>query len=130
MNIGTLNDFLDDCSNGLYDFTHNGKCSQCGNCCSKYLPVTQHEINTIKQYIKNHNIGKAPHGLAILKNPTFDLCCPFLDMTKKKNKCSIYPVRPQICREFICNETARQCSKNLASAKIRIVDFEKCFFED
>jgi Fe-S-cluster containining protein len=126
--IGTIEDMLADMEHGLYDFTKNGKCSQCGGCCSRFLPVTQKEINTIHQYIKEHNIQKADHGVFAFAKPVFDLQCPFLDLTKPKEKCSIYSVRPQICREFICNGT-HKCSKDLANKDIDIVDFTEEFFK-
>lgn len=32
--IGTLQQAYEDMEHGVYDFTKNGKCSDCGQCCS------------------------------------------------------------------------------------------------
>ena len=40
--------FLD----GIIDLTCNGECTQCGQCCSNLLPMTDEEIATIHKYIK------------------------------------------------------------------------------
>jgi Fe-S-cluster containining protein len=82
----------------------DGKCSECGACCSSLLPVTQKEINTIKVYCKNHNIKVEKHGMFAMANPVLDLTCPFLDDTKPNHKCLIYAVRPKICRIFTCKD--------------------------
>ena len=39
-----------------------------------------------------------------MEQPKLDLTCPFLNDNKKTEKCAIYPVRPAICRYFICND--------------------------
>ncbi len=85
------------------DFTNNGVCSKCGNCCSRTLPMTQKEINQIKLYIKKHNIKRQVHMVNVLAGKQVDWVCPFLDNTKA-NKCTIYEVRPSICREFNCHD--------------------------
>lgn len=89
---------------GNYDCTVNGKCSGCGDCCSNRLPLSQKEINQIKIYIKKHNIVEQKHGIFVLSRATIDMTCPFMDSTAKDHKCTIYPVRPQICREYMCNK--------------------------
>lgn len=88
---------------GNYDNTINGMCSECGDCCSNRLPMSQKEINQIKLYIKKNNIVEQKHGVFALSKTSLDLTCPFLDDTKKTHKCTIYPVRPQVCKEYICN---------------------------
>lgn len=78
--------------------TKNGRCTNCGECCSEYIPWTQEEVNKVKAYLFDHPeikqdkhiIGKDQHML-----------CTFRDM--KNKTCRIYPVRPQVCRSFICN---------------------------
>lgn len=85
------------------DLTKNGKCKSCGNCCSNLLPMTKAEVETIKQYIKKYHIKEQKHCFPEIA--IADLTCPFLDMSKGKDKCVIYEVRPQICRSFVCNKT-------------------------
>lgn len=36
--IGTLQQAYEDMESGVYDFTKDGKCSGCGQCCMNYLP--------------------------------------------------------------------------------------------
>ena len=40
----------------IQDFTKDGKCSSCGQCCSNLLPLSNNEIRKIKEYIKKHGI--------------------------------------------------------------------------
>lgn len=72
----------------------NQHCTGCGACCSALLPVTDKEIKKIRKYIKEHNIKPLkPLGL---------VDCPFCDISKNKEKCLIYPVRPWICKIYQC----------------------------
>lgn len=97
----------------ITDFTKNGKCSGCGNCCSDLLPVTDKELEVIKEYVKQHKIKsqvpKVINGIYLM--------CPFRNSTG----CVIYEVRPQICRSFICNKPipTLEESKKLAFIKTR-----------
>lgn len=102
METGNLGDMARAYSS-ITDFTNNGECSKCGNCCSRTLPMTQKEINQIRIYIKKHNIKRQVHIVNVLKEASVDGVCPFLDDTKE-NKCTIYEVRPSICREYCCHD--------------------------
>ena len=104
--IGTIEQMIKDMENGVYDFTKDGKCSQCGACCSDLLPISESEYSRIKRYIKKRNIKEQEHTVpAVLRErPKLDLTCPFLNENKKTEKCSIYPVRPAICRFFVCDD--------------------------
>ena len=54
---GSFDDYVRHAKSGVvYDFTDNGKCSNCGSCCTCNLPLTEQEIVIIKRYIKQHNI--------------------------------------------------------------------------
>lgn len=101
--LGSLRDAFAAHDHGMYDNTIKGKCSCCGDCCSNRLPMNQEEISEIKQYIKMHDIKPTVRTSVLTARPIIDLQCPFLDETKAL-KCKIYPVRPQICREFICSQ--------------------------
>jgi Fe-S-cluster containining protein len=79
------------------DYTKDGKCSSCGQCCSNLLPLSDKEIKVIKQYIKKHDIKEQRHNAMV----GVDMTCPFRDEANRK--CLIYEIRPQICREFMCN---------------------------
>ena len=55
------------------DFTVEGKCSNCGKCCSNTLPLSAGEVKTIKNYIKKHNIKEQRHNYMV----GTDMTCPF-----------------------------------------------------
>ena len=99
----TLEQAMNDMRHGVYNLTDNGKCTGCGACCSNLLPMTDKEIEVIHRYIKKHNIKERKRILPLSK-PVLDLTCPFLDESKKGEKCRIYKVRPAICRCFLCSE--------------------------
>lgn len=87
--MDNLKSAIDKMNSGVYDFTDNGKCTQCGACCSNYLPMTQKEIATIHRFVKKHDIKEFKH-LFPVSNDTFDMTCPFMDDSKQKEKCRIY----------------------------------------
>lgn len=88
------------------DNTVDGKCIGCGECCTNMLPLSQNEINRIKTYIKKHNIKEQRHNFML----GIDMTCPFRDDGNKV--CTIYPVRPDICRDFVCNHTIEDLQKS------------------
>lgn len=103
--IGSFKKVLDNMEHGVYDFTKDGKCSGCGKCCSALLPLSLKEVKQIKKYIETNNIKPHNHMKGSPSNDiALDLTCPFLDNMKHDKKCDIYEVRPQICREFCCNQ--------------------------
>jgi Fe-S-cluster containining protein len=97
---------LKEMENGAYNFTENGKCKGCGECCSNILPMTAKEVDRIKAYIKQHGI-KPVKRFVPTPNPIFDMYCPFMEVTGNK-RCKIYEVRPKICKDFICDPKQRK----------------------
>lgn len=93
----SLEEFWNDVKHGVYNFTKDGKCVSCGNCCTAILPVTKEELKAIKRYIKRKHIKPVKNI-----NVDLDLTCPFRNDTEKK--CNIYEVRPAICRDFKCDK--------------------------
>ena len=89
----------------ITDFTIDGKCSGCGECCSNMLPMSADEVRQIKTYIKKHNIKEQRHNFL----QGIDMTCPFRDELNRK--CLVYEVRPAICREFVCNHTIEDIMK-------------------
>lgn len=83
----------------------NGKCSQCGACCTHHLPIMSSEIIKIKDYIKAHNVQPHHHNKTSskLSKKIVDFQCPFLDNTGSICKCTIYDVRPGICKFYTCD---------------------------
>lgn len=86
----------------ITDFTCNGKCSCCGNCCGDILHLSKKEIKVIDEYLKKNKVEPTPRCVLV----EYDGTCPFRD---NKNKiCKIYEVRPEICRVFKCDKTVKQ----------------------
>lgn len=108
----------------INDNTCNGRCSNCGSCCSDMLPISDNEIIRIRKYIRKHNIKEYRHNGRM----GADLTCPFRDEQKKV--CTIYPVRPEICQTFMCNHTLVDIAKSkiVFHAKHRVVFMREEFF--
>lgn len=105
------------------DFTKDGNCSNCGNCCSNCLPLSEAEVKRIKAYINKHNIKEQRHNAMM----GVDMTCPFRDEANRK--CLIYEIRPAICREFMCNHTHEDIMKSkLDIHKINRVVFMRTEF--
>lgn len=127
MDISTLEQVCKDMEHGVYDKTDNGKCTGCGNCCSNWLPMTEKEIRIIRQYIKKHHIKECKHGM-LLAEPELDMTCPFLDKSKSVEKCTIYSVRPAICKYFICSEPKGERYKELLQGIRKPVYVRETFY--
>lgn len=117
MNIehSTIEEYMDS-EHSVTDFTVNGKCSQCGGCCSRSLPLTDDEKESIKKFIKKKKVK--PHKLAtnpLLAQEPIDFTCPFLRFNNDAEAwCSIYPVRPGVCKAFQCNKDDGQVATDLS----------------
>ena len=126
--LEVLEKTMQEMDKGIYNFTDNGKCVGCGACCSNLLPMTDEEIKTIRRYIKRHGIKEQKHFIP-LAAPVMDLTCPFLDTTKKSEKCIIYEVRPLVCSAFICSEPKGALkNKELYEGVRKPVDVRETFF--
>lgn len=99
------------------DLTDNGKCIGCGECCSNILPMSDEDVRRIRKYIKQHNIKPITH-IALLADIQLDMECPFCDLTQEK-KCTIYEVRPEICRLFICSKKRGDVADLLSNPKMQ-----------
>ena len=88
----------------VFNFTADGKCSNCGACCSNFLPMSRKEVERIHVFVKKNNIQECVHFLPLAK-PGYDTTCPFRDNARKI--CTIYSVRPEICKQFICDSEKR-----------------------
>lgn len=110
----------------LYNYTIDGKCSKCGNCCSDILPLSDDEIRRIRKYVRQNGIRESKHLIPVA-NPVLDMTCPFRDNGKKI--CTIYDVRPEICRQFICNneQRAKMNRKRLRVGR-RVFSMREVFF--
>lgn len=125
--IGTIEQMLSDMKSGVYDFTKNGECSNCGACCSDWLPVSESEVNAIRKYVTKHGIKERRHTPPTVQ-PVMDLTCPFRNELKRK--CDIYPVRPAICRDFRCDKPKKEiwANKRMYHGKYSVVNMRETFF--
>lgn len=114
----------------IYNFTKDGKCSGCGGCCSNLLPLSLKEIDTIRRYIAKKHIKECKHIIPFAAGNVYDMTCPFRDNAKKI--CTIYPVRPEICRAFICDnaQRARDNRKLLGQTRTIVAVREEFYREE
>lgn len=87
------------------NLTCNHKCSNCGSCCTEFLPMTLKEVLAIKKYVEQNNIKMIRH----MDDQNIEVKCPFRDDINKC--CTIYPVRPKICRSFKCDRPSTELEK-------------------
>ena len=125
---GFVEDMLRDMESGVWDYTHEGKCSQCGSCCSDLLPVGKHELKRIRDYVKKNQIKPQKHFAPLAVAPMFEMVCPFRNNSAKR--CEIYPVRPAICRDFQCDKPRKhiQANSDMYEKKFSIVSMRETFF--
>lgn len=120
---------IEEMESGVYDFTVDGKCSNCGSCCSNFLPVSSKEIKEIRRYIQKKGITEQKRFYPTA-DPVIDGTCPF--RSEETKTCLIYPVRPAICRDFQCDKPAKkiQRNKDLYHGKYMVCNMRMEFFGD
>lgn len=118
---------IEEMKKGVYDFTVDRKCSNCGSCCSNFLPMSREEAKRIKRYISQNGIKEVIRRPPTV-NPVFDFKCPFRDDDKKI--CTIYEVRPAICRDFQCDKPRKQikADRDMYHGQYTVVDMRWTFF--
>ena len=126
--LGTIQEMLSRMKSGVYNYTKEGACSNCGQCCSNFLPISQKEADAIARYMKKNGI-KEHINRPPTAHPTMDWTCPFRNETEKR--CDIYPVRPAICRDFKCDKPAKgiMADRDMYEGKYGIADMRGTFFE-
>ena len=125
--IGSIKDYISEMESGVFDFTEDGKCSNCGRCCADLLPVSNVEIDKIRRYLRKHPVKEHVHFLPTAR-PIFDMTCPFRN--DRERRCDIYEVRPAICRDFQCDKPRKQieADKAMYHGKYGIVSMRAVFF--
>ncbi len=93
-----IQDFLQNGYKSI-DFTCNGKCSKCGECCGFVLPLDKQDKEKIENYVIKNKIF--PHKLKLVMEQK--LQCPYYTGNKEKG-CAIYEARPKICRIYKCDK--------------------------
>ena len=79
----------------IKDTLRHFKCRRCGECCTKtFVMLPDPEIYSISSFLKirPRRVRRLLNKEGLLPPP-----CPFL---KSKNICSIYQVRPSVCRTY------------------------------
>jgi Fe-S-cluster containining protein len=106
-NTDGLKEAIHEMNSGYTCFCVDGKCSNCGECCTDMLPVSQRELQRIKQYVTKHHLKEHhSHFALVTTEPVVDYVCPFRNSLAKR--CDIYEVRPEVCRSFICTKSEEQ----------------------
>ena len=127
MNVAVeLAQMVKDMESGVWDFTVDGKCSNCGSCCSNLLPMSAKEVKTIKRYIKKKGIREQKR--LYLRSVVLDMTCPFRSDGEKK--CLIYEVRPAICRDFRCDKPRKHiyADRDMYHGRYTAYDMRQEFF--
>lgn len=73
---------------------YKGDCRGCGECCSRFLPLTPADRVRLKAFVRARGVEPVPERAAI------DLMCPFLS---EERECLVYEARPEICRAYRCD---------------------------
>lgn len=117
--ISKISKIVKDTEHSIKDFTLNGKCSKCGECCGSVIPINQEDVNRLQEYVVYHKV-RPQKQILIMTNK---LRCPYYN----GQKCLIYEARPTICREFVCNKkiTNYENAKSLVEKKLMPVDMWK-----
>ncbi len=112
----------------ITDFTNNGACSSCCSCCNNLLYLSVKEIKIIRNYVLQHKIQPISHVSILECRPALDMMCPFADNIHKR--CTIYAVRPMVCRTFNCSkpEEAKRYRDYYANNR-QIVNMRSTFFK-
>lgn len=124
MELSNLKRFVDEMKSGVRNFTDNGKCSSCGECCSNILPMSKAEIQAIKKYKRKHHIRDSSYRAGA----DFNFVYPFRDNENKV--CTVYEIRPAICRDFKCDKPQNdiKVSRELFYQQKRTVYVRETFF--
>ncbi len=92
-----LKKFQNEVNNTIYDFSD---CSICGICCKdETLTMKEPDINRISRKLaidKKSFLNQYTHYNIETEETVMNMPCPLL----KDNRCTIYDIRPEICRNF------------------------------
>lgn len=88
-------------------YTERGDCKGCGQCCSRFIPMSVYDAARLVRYVEDHGIEqRAPRG----GEHDIDLTCPYLDDDLER---MVYEARPEICRIYRCDQHAHRDLKPL-----------------
>lgn len=78
--------------------TERGTCEGCGECCSRFLPLSPLDMMFLESEIRLSG------GRIVHERGPYDMRCPFLD---EENLCEVYGNRPGICAVYRCDLHAK-----------------------
>lgn len=112
----------------IYKFidTHNDEifkndtvCTKgCAYCCYMNVDITEVEASYIAEYTKktlNENINSSTHADV---SKYSGIPCPFLDVNN--SSCTIYDLRPSVCRMYHVFESSEKCKEGEGQEEINI----------
>lgn len=80
-------------THGVMDL-YEGDCRGCGECCSRFVPVSVFDLRRLEPYVRKNGVRpREPRG-------ELDLTCPWLT---DSGECAVYPARPEVCRAYRCD---------------------------
>ena len=95
--------------------TERVDCRGCGECCSRFLPMSRMDERRLVAYVERHGVVPRPEPEGSL-----DLTCPLLS---ERHECMAYDARPDICRMYRCDLHLRWELRPPAFAEhMRLVD--------
>ena len=117
--LAAISSYYDSIEHAFDDFTQKAHIScphDCGECCKGFTPpVTSSEALIIAAYTYFVQGRDVRPLMSFTKG---SIQCPFCDLSREGGKCSIYKVRPLLCRLFGASATRtkrglefRRCSK-------------------
>lgn len=115
-------------SDEVTDF-YTGDCRGCGECCSRFLPVSPFDRVRLEVYVRRNGIEPAE------PRAEYDLLCPYLTDGRE---CAVYAARPEICCAYRCDrhmtftsEERREMAENLRHLAIgHSIQYKEQFFDE
>lgn len=102
----SFGEFIKDHKEGIVKDMGNLSCSNCNDCCTMGVAITEQEYKKIKKFLKTTNRGKQVERSAnkkiedALARNTIYWVCPFSNSNKR---CEINDIKPMICKKFHCD---------------------------
>lgn len=112
----------------IYSNISSYSCIHCNECCGPIIWFEPENL-LIKEYMEKNNMDRIVWTKEEFENN--NMKCPYL----KDNRCSIYPVRPLVCRlqgvvsDLRCNQNIDQ--ENMSDKELNLIleEFKKLIIE-
>lgn len=99
---------------------YQGSCLGCGECCSRFLSLSEPDKARLLAYVLQHGIEQTPERAEV------DLRCPYLT---DERTCAVYDARPAICRAYRCDQHANGdfsgVKAHMASSRYTVEDMRE-----